>query len=383
MRRMIRSVAAVCAALLLVAAAPAQSAPKARLVRTADTAGPTYGLRDDVVDFAREVAERRGFDTAWLIKHLAQARKVDTVQRLMMPPPAGQPKNWAAYRDRFVEPRRIGAGAAFWQANEAWLAKAEQQWGVPAEIVVGIIGVETYYGRISGNFRVLDALATLAFDFPSGRRDRTPYFRGELEQFLVWCDREEIDPQLPRGSFAGAMGLPQFMPGSVNRWAVDFDGDGHVNLAASSADAIGSVAHFLAEHGWQRGLPAHHTVTPPDDEAARKVLLEPDIVPSFTAAQFAERGARLGEAGRAHDGPLALVMVENGGAAPSYVAGTQNFYALTRYNASSYYALAVVALGEAVARTRPTRAAAPAVLPPASAPAEAAAPSEAASAALR
>lgn len=383
MAGMIRLAAALCAALLLVPAAPAQSAPKPRLVRTADNAGTNYGLRDDVVDFAREVAERRGFDTAWVVKHLAQARKVETVQRLMMPPPAGQPKNWAAYRDRFVEPRRIGAGAAFWQANEPWLAKAERQWGVPAEIVVGIIGVETYYGRISGNFRVLDALATLAFDFPTGRRDRTPYFRGELEQFLVWCDRERVDPQLPRGSFAGAMGLPQFMPGSLNRWAVDFDADGHVDLAGSSADAIGSVAHFLAEHGWQRDMPARYEVTPPDDEAARQVLLEPDIVPRFTAAQFAERGARLADAGRAHAGPLALVLLENGGAAPSYVAGTQNFHALTRYNASSYYALAVVSLGEAVARTRPARAAAPASAPDPAPQPPASAPAEAASAAPR
>jgi membrane-bound lytic murein transglycosylase B len=349
------AVAAVAAALLAAAAepAPAQTATKPRAQRTAaETTPPSYGVRDDVVTLATEIAARRNLGAAWVVKQLAQARKIESVQRLMMPPPAGQPKNWAAYRDRFVEPRRIAAGAEFWRANERWLAAAEARWGVPADVVVGVIGVETYYGRFTGGFRVIDALATLSFDFPTGRRDRTPYFREELEEFLVWCDREGVDPQEPKGSFAGAMGLPQFMPGSINRWAVDFDGNGHVDLAGSAADAIGSVAHYLAEHGWRRDMPTHYAVQPPADEAARNALLAPDIVPSFSAAQFTALGAELPEAARTHEGPLALVMLENGGAAPSYVAGTRNFYAITRYNWSSYYALAVITLGDAVRRAR-------------------------------
>lgn len=331
-----------------------QKAPNAaRAQRTvAPEPVPSYGVRDDVVSLATEIADRRGLGAAWVVRQLAQARKVEAVQRLMMPPPPGQPKNWAAYRDRFVEPRRIAAGAEFWRANERWLAEAEARWGVPAEIVVGVIGVETYYGRFMGSFRVIDALATLSFDFPTGRRDRTPYFRQELEEFLVWCDREGVDPQEPRGSFAGAMGLAQFMPGSLNRWAVDFDGNGHVDLTGGAADAIGSVAHYLAEHGWRRGMPTHYAVQPPADPAAREALLAPDIVPSFSAAQFESFGAVLPESARTHEGPLALVQLDNGGAAPSHVAGTQNFYAITRYNWSSYYALAVVTLGEAVGRAR-------------------------------
>lgn len=349
------AVAAVAAALLAAAAepAPAQTAAKPRAQRTAaEATPPSYGVRDDVVALATEIAARRNLGAAWVVKQLAQARKIESVQRLMMPPPAGQPKNWAAYRDRFVEPRRIAAGAEFWRANERWLAAAEARWGVPADVVVGVIGVETYYGRFTGGFRVIDALATLSFDFPTGRRDRTPYFREELEEFLVWCDREGVDPQEPKGSFAGAMGLPQFMPGSINRWAVDFDGNGHVDLAGSAADAIGSVAHYLAEHGWRRDMPTHYAVQPPADETARNSLLAPDIVPSFSAAQFTALGAELPEAARTHEGPLALVMLENGGAAPSYVAGTRNFYAITRYNWSSYYALAVITLGDAVRRAR-------------------------------
>jgi membrane-bound lytic murein transglycosylase B len=315
-------------------------------------AEPLYAGREEIRAFASDVAARRGLDAAWIEGQLALARLQLSVQRFIMPPPAGTAKNWAAYRDRFVEPRRIQAGAAFWQEHAAWLQRAEERWGVPAQIVVGIIGIETFYGRHLGSFRTLDALATLAFDFPPGRRDRSDFFRSELEEFFVLSDREGSDPQAARSSFAGAMGLPQFMPGSVNRYAVDFDGDGHIDLQDSVADAIGSVAHYLAAFGWQRGQPTHYGVAVPVDLADRAVLLGPDIVPSFSAAQFAERGAVLDEAGRRHDGLLALVMLENGNAAPTHIAGTANFYAITRYNWSSYYALAVITLGEAVQRQR-------------------------------
>jgi membrane-bound lytic murein transglycosylase B len=312
-----------------------------------------YGARDDVMRFADELAARHPteLDRDWLRRQLQRARLLPRVQQLMMPAATPAAKNWQAYRARFVEPDRIAAGAAFWRANEAALERAEQRWGVPAAVVVGVIGVETYYGRITGGFRVIDALTTLSFDFPTGRRDRTPFFRGELEQFLRWCAREACDPAQVQGSYAGAMGLPQFMPGSLNRWAVDFDGDGHVNLAASAVDAIGSVARYLNYFGWRRGEPTHFDVHPPDDPADRALLLGPDILPLFSAEEFALRGARLTAEGRAHDGPLALVELFNGEAQPpSYVAGTRNFWAVTRYNWSSYYALAVIELGAAVAR---------------------------------
>ena len=186
----------------------------------------------------------------------------------MMPPPAGTAKNWAAYRDRFVEPQRIAAGTRFWQDNAEWLQRAEERWGVPAQIIVGIVGVETFYGRITGNFRVLDVLATLSFDFPTGRSDRSAFFRDELEAFLLLSRREGLDPTLPKGSFAGAMGLPQFMPSSINRYAVDFDGDGRIDLANSTADVIGSVANYLAAFGWQRGMPTQYEVAVPVDTSA-------------------------------------------------------------------------------------------------------------------
>jgi len=319
----------------------------------------TYGRRDDVMRFGAELAERRGLDPAWVQAALQRARFQPSVAKFIMPAPAGTAKNWAAYRSRFVEPIRIRAGVTFWRANEKWLALAEELYGVPPEIVVGIVGVETIYGQQMGNFRVIDALATLAFDFPTGRKDRAPFFRDELESFFVMCRAEGLDPLQQKGSFAGAMGMPQFMPSSFNKYAVDLDGDGHVDLARNPADVIGSVAHYLAEFGWQRGLPTRFDVAVPVATSDRAALLGPDILPTFTPADFATRGAQLSEAAFAADvrlmeaggiGKLALVELQNGQVAPSYVAGTANFYAVTRYNWSSYYALAVIELGEAVAR---------------------------------
>jgi lytic murein transglycosylase B len=332
------------------AARPAASAPPTSTASS--TSGPAYGQRDDVQAFAADLAARRALDPAWVAAQLARAQRVAAVQRLIMPPPAGTARNWAAYRARFIEPRRIAAGLAFWRANEAVFARAEAEFGAPAAVVASIIGVETFYGQVMGSFRVIDALATLAFDFPPGRRDRSDFFRGELEEFLLWCQATGTDPQLPRGSFAGAMGLPQFMPGSIARFGVDFDGDGRIDLTRSAPDAIGSVARYLAAFGWQRGMPTHFTVAAPVDTADRAALLAPDIRPSFTAGQMTALGAELEPAGRAHDGLLALVELQNGERAPTFVAGTQNFWAITRYNWSSYYAMAVIDLAAALQAAR-------------------------------
>jgi membrane-bound lytic murein transglycosylase B len=329
------------------------AAAKAPAVRSDDAPDVvTYGRRDDVVAFAADLAARRGLDRAWVEAALAQARFLPSVAKAIMPPPTGTAKNWAAYRARFVEPVRIRAGAAFWRQNEAAFTRAEATYGVPAEIVAGIIGVETLYGQHMGNFRVIDALATLAFDFPAGRSDRSAFFRDELEQLLVLSQQQGASPGAIRGSYAGALGMGQFMPSSVVKYAVDFDGDGRIDLSNSATDVIGSVARYLADFGWQRGLPTHFAVLPPTDTAERALLLAPDILPSFSAAQFTEHGAQLDAAGLAHTGKLALVELQMGDAAPTYVAGTANFYAVTRYNWSSYYALAVIELGQAVKRAR-------------------------------
>ena len=332
--------------------AKAKHRAKPAVALDGDADAVTYGRRADAVTLANALADKHGLDPAWVQGQLAQARFQPSVARLIMPPKAGTAKNWAAYRARFIEPERIRAGAAFWADQARWLDAAEQRYGVPAAIVVGIIGVETFYGRVTGNYRVLDALATLSLDFPSGRSDRSPFFRDELGQFLTLAHTQQLAPTSIKGSFAGAIGLGQFMPGSINRFAVDFDDNGHIDMAGSPADVIGSVAHYLAEHGWQRGLPTHYAIKPPVDSSQRARLLVPDILPSFSSAQLAEAGAELDSAGLAHPGPLALVELQNGDAAPSHVAGSQNFYAVTRYNWSSYYALAVIELGQAVAAAR-------------------------------
>jgi len=338
--------------MLLVCASPSVMAAPAKAGNASKASATAYGKNPLAQEFAAEVADRRGMDPAWLRAALARAHRLPAVQKLIMPPPAGTAKNWAAYRARFIEPQRIQQGIDFWRQNEAWLQEADERWGVPAEVVVAIVGVETFYGRVTGNFRVVDALATLSFDFPTGRRDRSAFFREELEEFFVWCLREGVDPLTVKGSFAGAMGLPQFMPGSINRFAVDFDGDGHINLLRSPADVVGSVAHYLARHGWQRGLATTFEVAVPVDTTDRAALLAPDILPTFSAADFASRGAVLDAAGQAHDGRLALVELQNGERAPSYVAGTRNFWAITRYNWSSYYAMAVIDLAAELRRRR-------------------------------
>ena len=270
----------------------------------------------------------------------------------MAPAPVGTPKNWALYRSRFIDPIRIRAGVAFWQAQRDTLARAQATYGVPAEIIVGIIGVETIYGQQVGNFKVLDALATLAFDFPATHpraAQRSQFFAGELGQFLKLTNQGGIDPMSLRGSYAGAMGLPQFMPSSWAKFAVDFDGDGPIDLFNSPADVIGSVANYFKTFGWQPGMPTHYSVSFDPEKLDLEALLLPDILPTFSVASFTAKGAVLSEEAQAHSGPLALIELQNGDQPPSYVAGTENFYVITRYNWSSYYAMAVIELGRAVA----------------------------------
>lgn len=340
------------AASVLCISASAQKPPKKPAPQTAPV---YYAQRAEAMQFADDVAGRRDLDREWVRQAISQARLLPQVPRLMLPPPPGTPKNWAVYRSRFIDPIRIRAGVRFWQENAATLARAEQEYGVPAEIIVGIIGVETVYGQQVGTFRVMDALTTLSFDFPAAHpraAERIAFFRRELEQFLSLMDRTGIDPFEPRGSYAGAMGLGQFMPSSWVRYAVDFDGDGRIDLWKSPADAIGSVANYFKGHGWQTGMPVWFDV---QFDAARlqlDTLLAPDILPTFSAARMAELGAVPQGAGLQHAGPMALVELQNGAATPTYVAGTENFYAITRYNWSSYYAMAVEELGREVAAAR-------------------------------
>jgi membrane-bound lytic murein transglycosylase B len=211
--------------------------------------------------------------------------------------------------------------------------------------------VESIYGRQTGNFRVIDALVTLTMDFPTHHPRaavRQAFFRDELSAFIGLHYRAGTEPSAAKGSYAGAMGMPQFMPSSWVRFAVDFDGDGKIDLHHSSADVIGSVAHYFQAFNWQPGMPTHYPMQFDAATLDLDALLVPDILPTFTVASFSAKGAVLDTTAQQHQGPLALIELQNGLDAPQYVAGTDNFYAITRYNWSSYYAMAVIELGQAV-----------------------------------
>jgi membrane-bound lytic murein transglycosylase B len=312
----------------------------------------------EVTTWLQEASSRLQLDPVWAEKNMAQAQRLPLVEKLVLPPASPVAKDWGAYRARFIEPVRIQAGLRFWQKHQVSLERAEREYGVPASLIVGIIGVETLYGQNTGNFRVLDALGTLAFHFPQAHpraAERQAFFRSELEQFLLLTSRSGADPLSVRGSYAGALGLPQFMPSSWAKFAVDFDGDGRIDLFGSTADAIGSVANYFKAFQWRPGMPTHYPVSLTPGQTDMDSLMAPDILPTFSVASFVGKGAALEGAALAHTGPLALIELRNGINPPSYVAGTENFYAITRYNWSSYYAMAVIDLAEAVAREMPTK----------------------------
>jgi membrane-bound lytic murein transglycosylase B len=328
----------------------AQKPSKTTSAARTQAVGDAYASREDAMRFADDLAERRSLDREWVRQAIGQSYFIPTVQRLMRPASGTFVKNWRIYRSRFIDSVRIQAGVKFWRANADTLARAEAEFGVPAEIIVGIIGVETIYGRDMGTFRVVDALATLAFDFPkTDKRDRTQFFKDELEQVLSLANRTNIDPLSLRGSYAGAMGLGQFMPSSWTKYAIDFDGDGKVDLFNSQADAIGSVANYFKNFSWKPGLPTHYSVSFDNTKLDKDALLAPDILPTFSVDRFTALGAVLPSSAQSHSGPLALIELLNGNdGAPQYIAGTENFYAITRYNWSSYYAMSVIDLGAEV-----------------------------------
>ncbi|MEY4883442.1 MAG: hypothetical protein RIS34_1296 [Pseudomonadota bacterium] len=357
---LIRVATILIAACALLTGAEAKNSSKKKSTATKKAAaaspqGPAYATREDVMRVADDIAARRDLDPVWVRQAIAQSYYLPQIARFIQPPPVGTVKNWRVYRSRFIDSVRINAGVKFWRANAQTLERAELEYGVPAEIIVGIIGVETIYGQQMGSFRVMDALTTLSFDFPKSHpraAERSEFFKGELEQFLSLTSRTGTDPFALRGSFAGAMGMPQFMPSSWARYAVDFDGDGKVDLFNSPADVIGSVASYFKSFGWQRGMPTHYPVTFDLTKLDKEALLAPDILPTFSVAAFQARGVVLDGAALQHTGPLALVEVQNGDAEPSYIAGTENFYVITRYNWSSYYARAVIDLGREVSAAR-------------------------------
>lgn len=309
----------------------------------------------DVADFISQMAEKHGFDRGELETIFRKIRYIDTAIQLIKPAPPGRPKNWRAYRARFIDPVRINAGIAFWDEHNDALMRAEERFGVPAEIIVGIIGVETVYGRNTGNFRVLDALTTLAFDYPNtpNRASRMAFFRSEIEQTLLLARDTGIDPFSLFGSYAGAVGWPQFMPGSIRKYAVDFDGDGKIDLRNSPVDAIGSVASFLVQHGWKPGEPIAFPATVTSSEPGRgwEMFIGQKLEAKFRLDELKAAGVSPTVEPPA-DMLFGLVDLQNGGEPTEYWLGANNFFAITQYNRSFFYAMSVIDLGRAVRTAR-------------------------------
>jgi membrane-bound lytic murein transglycosylase B len=340
------AISAGCIGLPNALAAGQSKKHKAHSVRTTP-----FGPRAEMAQLAADLSQDQQLPVAWVRHQLSLARRVQGLEKMVMPPPSSSPKNWAAYQARFIEPRRIEAGVKFWQTYKDALERAQNTYGVPAELVVGVIGVETFYGQHMGNYKVLDVLTTLALHFPPEHpraQERQAFFKSELGYFLKMVHVHPKGQTTVTGSYAGAMGWPQFMPSSWSRFAVDFDGDGRIDLLKSPVDAIGSIANYFKAFGWQTGMPTHYLVQFDEAKLDKPTLLAPDILPSFSAATMRDKGVLLESSAQQHKGNLALVELFNGADAPSYVAGTENFYVVTRYNWSSYYAMAVIELGSAI-----------------------------------
>jgi len=305
-----------------------------------------FSQRPDVADFIAEMHERNGFSTTELDAAFRLAHRLPAVLKAIRPPANPAIRSWQTYRGRFVEPKRIALGSRFWREHQAEFSAASQRYGVPEEIIAAIIGVETIYGQHMGRFTTFDALATLAFDYPP----RAPLFRRELEALLLLARDEKRNVRDYKGSYAGALGLPQFLPSSLRNYAVDFDGDGRIDLAASPADAIGSVARFLAEHGWQSGQPIYLPAKAEGDKVAEAIAL--GIEPKLQPADLAAYGISTDPAPTL---PATLVDLISPNAATEYRLGFRNFYVITRYNKSSFYASAVADLAEALREAHHSR----------------------------
>jgi membrane-bound lytic murein transglycosylase B len=321
----------------LLASTPALLAP-------AHAQAPGYASRPEVRAFIAELVASEGFDGPALRRVFAQARYLPKVIAAMSRPLIAPPR-WDEYEPQFVNPARVEAGVAFWDTNAGALARAQEEFGVPAAVVVAIIGVETFYGRNMGSYRVFDALATLAFDYPR----RADFFRSELRQFLLLTREQGESPLAPRGSYAGALGLPQFMPGSIRAYAVDYDGDGRIDLTSNAVDAVGSVANFLARHGWQPGQPVMEAVRIESDvHDAIARTLDGGIAERRSISAWVRDGVTgFGIPADLAPDPVGLLMLEDAGG-PSYWMVFNNWYVLTRYNRSRLYASAVWTLAQAL-----------------------------------
>lgn len=326
---------------------------------------PDGTLPPTLRDYANDVARSRQVPLTHVESLLGTIRFNEQAYRLMSPGKTRLRRSWVTYRNRFVEPIRIQAGTRFWQENKTALDKAASTYGVPASILVAIIGVETIYGRYTGSFRVLDALATLGFRYPDASRpERSQLFRDQLADLIQLDYQGKLNAREATGSFAGAMGLPQFMPGSLLRYAADGDNDGRINLLESTDDAVNSVARFLRLHGWVPGLPVFAPAQLPANPAA---LVTGGLEPTWSweelqakgvqAAPDARKGTQNNKTATTYGTPgwtqykLGVIdLVDEPRNLNEYRVATPNFFAITHYNRSYFYAASVAELARELAQ---------------------------------
>jgi membrane-bound lytic murein transglycosylase B len=348
--------------------------------QAADTAQPIVNQADDATTEARfsqnlnelltQVTQSQQIPLGSIEVGFLDAKTIPSIRKLVLPPSATFKKNWVVYRQRFIEPVRLKAGKAFWAQNQAFLSQTEQATGVPAELIVAIIGIETIYGRQTGNFRVKDVLSTLAFSYPDtpNKAAREQLFKDQLKELILMC-WSEAGGKLPAknnsqgvnqaqlnaclnqySSYAGAIGLPQFMPSSIRSFAVDGDGDGRIDLRLSAKDAIASVANFMKMHGWQTGMPIYFPVQEKAIPAAKSLADgEPQL--KYTVQEFIEKGILTAQQGDLQNGgvePQSKAMIvdlpypdKDGNDQVHYVVGLNNFLTIVQYNRSYFYAQSV------------------------------------------
>jgi membrane-bound lytic murein transglycosylase B len=307
--------------LLLLVTLPVEAAP----------ARATQELSPEVELFIQEMVRKHQFKDAALRRLFAKVEQNPAVVSAMSAPLTARP--WHEFRSRYVDEARINGGVRFWREHAATLARARREYGVPEEIIVATIGAETLYGRNTGGFGVLEALAMLAFHYPP----RAELFRSELEQFLLLAREGRFDAAKMKGSYAGAIGIPQFLPSSYRRFAVDFNGDGKRDLVTSTADAIGSVANYYRSHGWRAG----ETIAVPAEVGpdGARALLEMGVKPQLKVSELKRRG--VSPAAPVDEGAEAALFVVETESGPHYWLALNNFHVITRYNRSINYALAV------------------------------------------
>ncbi|MFK7976955.1 MAG: lytic murein transglycosylase B [Halioglobus sp.] len=307
----------------------------------ADTSYEAHPGAAAVID---ELVADEGFERDALLKVLAQAKRQESILKAISRP-AEKTKAWWEYRKIFLNQKREDQGVEFWQKHQETLARAEATFGVPASMIVSIIGVETYYGRIAGSYRVIDALSTLAFDYPR----RSAFFTKELKHYLLLTRDQGLDPTQMKGSYAGAMGFGQFMPSSYRSYAIDFDGDGVTDIWNNPVDAIGSVANYFKAHGWRAGEPVVFAAQAENDNLPLDLFVQgrSGLKPERTIAQFAEAGVKPLQP--LDPQALATAMKFGLEAGFEYWLGLHNFYVITRYNHSAMYAMSVYQLSERLA----------------------------------